>query len=451
MLLSKREKRPLTLILLLVLLAPGMLFAQEQPQQQAVSDSLLQEATLEKIVQYALDHQPMVKQAQADQEIVEATIDGKLADWFPQINFVYNYQHNVDLPVSVIDGRAIQLGVDNTSSLQFTATQTLFNRDVLLASRTANKVRIQAEQQLGATKIDVVVNVSKAFYDVLATTQQIKIGQEDIIRLERSLKDAQAQYSAGVVDKTDYKRAQIQLTNGKATLKANQEALKYKLDYLRAMMGYPPNGTLNIQYDTLAMEGEIAMDTVQALSYSQHIDYKLLFTQRELQKANLKYAWWAFLPTLNAFGAYIANYQNNEFNELYAQRFPNSYFGATLTLPIFQGGKRNARIREQRWTLKKLDWNMVNLENNLTTEYSRALASYKSSLSTYLALKENVVLAEEVYSVIQLQYRSGIRPYLDVTIAETDLRSVRINYFNALYQVLAAKIDVQRALGQINY
>ncbi|WP_254092314.1 TolC family protein [Dawidia soli] len=435
----------------MVLFAPAMLFAQEQTQQPAVSDSLLQEATLERIVQYALDHQPSVKQAEADQEIVEATIDGKLADWFPQINFVYNYQHNVDLPVNVIGGNEIRLGVDNTSSLQLQATQTIFNRDVLLAARTANKVRIQAEQQLSSTRIDVVVNVSKAFYDVLATTQQIKIGQEDIIRLERSLKDANAQYTAGVVDKTDFKRAQIQLTNGKATLKANQEALKYKLDYLRALMGYPPNGTLNIRYDTLQMEGEIAMDTVQALSYNQHIDYKLLYTQRELQKANLKYAWWAFLPTLNAFGAYIANYQNNELSELYGQRFPNSYFGATLTLPIFQGGKRTARIREQRWTLQKLDWSMVNLQNNLTTEYSRAMATYKSSLSTYLALKENVVLAEEVYNVVQLQYRSGIRPYLDVTIAETDLRTVRINYFNALYQVLAAKIDVQRALGQINY
>jgi len=36
-------------------------------------------------------------------------------------------------------------------------------------------------------------------------------------------------------------------------------------------------------------------------------------------------------------------------------------------------------------------------------------------------------------------------------VAETDLRTARINYFNALYQVLASKIDVQRALGQINY
>jgi outer membrane protein len=79
------------------------------------------------------------------------------------------------------------------------------------------------------------------------------------------------------------------------------------------------------------------------------------------------------------------------------------------------------------------------------------LSSYKSNLANYLAQKENVELAKEVYDVIQLQYRNGVRTYLDVTIAESDLRTTRINYFNALYQVLASKMDVQRALGQINY
>jgi len=56
-----------------------------------------------------------------------------------------------------------------------------------------------------------------------------------------------------------------------------------------------------------------------------------------------------------------------------------------------------------------------------------------------------------VYDVIQLQYKAGVKTYLEVITAETDLRSAEINYYNALYQVLASKTDVQKALGQINY
>jgi len=196
-------------------------------------DSPLQSATLDRVVQYALEHQPAVRQAKIDEDITSKVIKGKLADWYPQINFGYNYQHFMDLQSSVIGGNVIRFGVTNTSSAQFTATQTLFNRDVLLAGSTADKVRIQAQQNTSRSKIDVVVNVTKAFFDVLATSQQIKVSEESIVRLERSLKDAYSRYTTGIADKTDYKRATILLRNAQATLKTNRELFKYKQEYLK--------------------------------------------------------------------------------------------------------------------------------------------------------------------------------------------------------------------------
>jgi outer membrane protein TolC len=206
-----------------------------------------------------------------------------------------------------------------------------------------------------------------------------------------------------------------------------------------------------MQYDTLQMENEITIDTLQKLNYSANIDYKILYTQKELQEANIKYSNWALLPSLNLFAAYNLNFQNNSFNELYSKQYPFSYVGATLSIPIFQGGKRIYKIQEQKWAGRRLDVSLQNLQNSLSTEYTRALASYKSNLAAYQAQKENVDLAKEVYDVIQLQYRNGVRTYLDVTVAESDLRTTRINYFNALYSLLASKLDVLRALGQINY
>lgn len=425
---------------------PGGVLAQQNP-----SDSLLQEATLENVVKYALEHQPAVQQALLDEKITEKMVKGRLADWYPQINFVANYQRNIELQSSIIGGEVVRFGVNNTSAVQLNATQNLFNRDVLLASSTASKVRLQAEQNTTRTKIDMTVNVTKAFYDLLATAQQVRIGEEDIVRLQRSLRDAESQYAAGVADKTDFKRATIQLTNGKALLKSNQEQLKYKEEYLKTLIGYPRDQKLNIVYDTMQMEQEVYIDTLQPLNYTTHIEYRMLYTQRELQKANVKYNYWSFIPTLSAYGSYILNYQNNDFSALYNTKYPYSYVGLSLNLPIFQGGKRTAKIQEQKYTLERIDYDLFNLKNNLSTEYTRALAAYKASLANYLALKQNVVLATEVYEVVQLQYKSGIRPFLDVTIAETDLQTMRINYFNALYQVLASKMDVMRALGQINY
>jgi outer membrane protein TolC len=427
------------------------LFSSGATNAQTAGDSVLQQATIESVINYALIHQPEVQQAQADEEIANKVIKGKLADWFPQINFTYNYQRFIDLQTAVIGGNEIRFGVNNTSSAQFNATQNLFNRDVLLASSTASKVRMLANQNTSRSKIDVVVDVSKAFYDVLATAQQVKVSDQSIARLKQSLATAYNRYTSGVADKTDYKRATILLGNAQAERKANAEALNFKQQYLKALIGYPLQAELPVQYDTLQMETEVALDTLQEIDYTQHVDYKILYVQRELQDANVKYSYWGFLPSLSAFGSYMLNFQNDNFGELYDREYPYSYVGATLAFPIFQGGKRTAKVQEEKWRRRRLDLSLIDMKNNLGAEYARALAAYKSNLASYLTQQQNVGLAEEVYEVIHLQYENGLRPYLDVSVAEADLRTTRINYYNALYQILASKMDVHRALGKVDY
>ena len=419
--------------------------------QTTVNDTLLQEVTLKNAIDYAIKFQPQVQQSLIDEQITASTIRSKLADWYPQVNFNYNLQHNFILPSSIIGGNLVKFGVDNTSFGQFTLSQAIFNRDVLLAKRSKGDVQLQSRQATESNKIDLVANVSKAFYDVLATGQQIKVAAENIVRIERSLQDATNQYKAGITDKIDYKRATISLNNIKASKKSNEELYKAKIEYLKSLMGYPETAGLNIVYDSLGMEKEIAIDTFQRPDYRARIEYRLLETQRKLLQSNLMYNKWSYLPSVSANGAYNLNYQNNEFSKLYINNYPNSFAAITLGIPIFQGGKRKANIRTAELELLRSDQDIINLKNAVNTQYAQALAAYKGSLENYIALKENVALAKEVYDVIQLQYRSGIKTYLEVITAETDLRTSQINYFNALYQVLSSKVDIQRALGQVNY
>lgn len=434
------------LVLLFLLLAGGAANGQ-----QPTGDSLLQDASLPNVIRYAIKNQPRVQQALVDEKITDLQVKSRLADWYPQVNFNYIYQHNFQVQTNIIGGNPVRLGVANTSAFQFGATQTIFNRDVLLANRTRNEVRLQARQQSENTRIDIASDVSKAFYDVLATEQQIRVSDENIVRLERSLRDARAQYDAGVVDKTDYKRATIALNNARALRKSNEEALKAKTEYLKALMNYPETGELKIVYDSATLEQEIPVDTMQGVDYSRRIEYQLLETQRRLQEANVQYNRWSYLPSLSANGAYNLNYLNDQFSKLYNSSFPASYAGLTLAFPIFQGGKRKYNLEQSKWQLKRTDLEIINLKNSVNAEYASALAAYKSALVNYLAVRDNVELAQEVYDVINLQYRSGIKTYLEVITSETDLRTAQINYFNALYQVLSSKIDVQRTKGDLKY
>lgn len=414
------------------------------------ADTALYNATLPGIINYALANQPAVKQAGINQEITGLQIKNRLADWYPQVNFNYNYQRNFQLPINIIGGNQVRFGVYNTSGLQLTATQNIFNRDALLASQTKEDVNLVASKQTENTKINLVANVSKSFYDLLATGQQKKITEANIAMLSRSLKDAKARYDAGVTDKTDYQRATIALNNATASLKEIEEAINAKMANLKYLINYPEEKELHIQYDSALLEREIFLDTLQAANYSRRAEYQQLQAQLRLQEANVRYNKWSYLPTVSANGAYIRNFLNDDLTKLYNQGFPNSYAVLTLGFPIFQGGKRknNIMIAEKQVEQTRLD--MVDFVNQAGSEYKTAMARYKSAMANYLALKENVALATEVRRIIELQYREGIKTYLELITAQTDLRAAQINYFNAVYNLLSSKIDVQKAEGSIN-
>jgi len=415
----------------------------------AQNKKTIQNADLKTLINYALENQPAVKQAALNEEITRLQIKNKIADWYPQVNAAYNYQRNFQLPVSIIGGNPVRFGVYNTSSVQLTGTQNIFNRDALLASRTKNDITTVAAKQAENVRITLIANVSKSYYDLLATHQQLKVTNENIALLQRSFKDARAKYDAGIVDKTDYQRATIALNNANASRKEIEEALKAKTASLKYLINYPADETLTLVQDSLVLEHEVFLDTLQALDFAQRVEYQTLQARLRLQEANVSYNKWSFIPSLSANGAYIHNFQNDHFSDLYNHSYPNSYAALSLSFPIFQGGKRknNILIAQRQVTQAKLD--ITDFENRANNEFETAMSEYRANMANYIALKENMDLAADVFRVIELQYREGIKTYLELITAQTDLRTSQINYFNAVYGLLSSKIDVLRAEGAI--
>jgi outer membrane protein TolC len=374
-----------------------------------------------------------------------------LGSLLPQLNLNYLYQHNFQVPTNIINGTPIPLGVGNTSALQFQVAQNIFSQNLYIARASQGDTRLQATQLTTSQRIDVVSNVTKAFYDIISTAQRIEVTQQDIVRLERSLKDAYAQYQAGVTDKIDYKRATIELNNTKADLRSSTLQVRAKTEYLKQLMGYPATDSLRIVYDSAQLEREAFVDTLQRPDYTRRIEYELLQTERRLLEFNVKLAKLAFLPSVSLNAGYNFSYQNSNFGKLYGNNFPASFGQLVVTLPIYQGGKRKADLQAANYRLKRNEWDVYNLRNTINSEYEQAKANYEANYVNYQTLRENLSIAQEVYDVIQLQYRNGIKAYLEVVTAETSLRAARLNYFDALYQLLSTKVDIERSLGIIRF
>jgi outer membrane protein TolC len=409
-------------------------------------------------VSYALRQQPAVRQALLDEEIGRRSIQAELAGWLPQVEATGNYRRNLKLPVAVLPNftdpslpaQVIRIGLNNTSSLGLQANQTLFSNDLLLAARAARYTRQQNAQNTAGFRIEAVVNVSKAFYDILLTGEQIEVLDEAIRRQEKQLADTKAQFQEGLIDVTDFRRASVSVRNAYSARRTTQESLRGKYAALKQLMGVPPNSPLRLTSDSLQLVSETRLDTTEQLAYERRIEVQQLVTSQQLQRLSINYYRMGFLPTLTGFANYVGVYQSQNIRDLYRQAFPTSQLGLDLALPIFTGLRRSQNRKIAELTQDRLTLNLQNLRSQISTEYEQAMGTYQGAHNDWALQQANVVDARETYAITKLQYDEGIKAYLEVIVAENDLRQAQLNYYNALYQVLAAKLEVQRALGSIS-
>lgn len=414
------------------------------------SERLPEHARLQDLIHFALDNRASVQQAILDEEIGEREIASALSGWYPQIAATGAYNYNIKIPTNVIGDQVIAFGQKHSSAVVFQADQQLLNPGLMQAAKAAKYIRQQNAQNTENNRINTVVEVSKAYYDILTSEEQLKIIQENLLRIERQLADAKARYETGIVDKTDYKRAEITLGNTKADQKRVTELLNYKYAYLKELIGLDATQQISLSFEDTSMEHEMLVDTTQIADYNKRIEYQQLQTFKQLQQVNTQYNKWTFLPTLSAFYNYAWDFRDNRFSDLYNRDFPRSVFGLNLNVPIFQGTKRLQEIRKSKLQEERIDWDIINLKNQINTQYEMAMATYKANLNDWTTAQRNMALAEEVYNTIKLQYDEGIKTYLDLMTAETDLRTSQINYLNALFAVLSGKLEVQRALGTVD-
>lgn len=447
---EKRNTSTCVFLLFAFLLSLPMTGSTQAP---VTGNDSIQAFTLDQCIDYALQHQPAAQQALININIAKTSNAISMAGWYPQVNLTGGVSHYLQLPTTFVNSAATggtipqKTGIVNTAIPAVSVTQTIFNPSLIYAVKSAPLYIKQAEQINDSTKIDIVANVSKSFYNLLLTLQQIDVLKEDTTRLGKTLHDAYHQYIAGIVDETDYEQATITLNNSLAQLRQANENVRPQYSILKQAIGYDPEKQFNVVFDTLQMMKQVVFDTTLPLQYTKRIEYQALQTTKGLQKQLTNYYQRAYIPTVSAFYNYDYEFQNADFSKLFNQAYPYSNIGIQFTMPIFTGFARVKNVQKAKLIESLSDWTEINLKAQIYSEYTSALANYKSTYYNMNMLKDNRALAKRVYRVVMLQYSQGVVPYLNVITAESNLITAEIGYINSLYQLLSGKIDLEKSMG----
>ncbi|MDB5030836.1 TolC family protein [Mucilaginibacter sp.] len=415
-------------------------------------------------IKYAYEHQDSVKNAALDVKSAEYKVKETIGSGLPQVNGSISFQDFLKPPATVgpnIFATPIDLNAplvkfpfgavkyNNTYSLQ--ASQLLFSGTFIVGLQAVKTFRELSQRSLVRSKIETNVNVTKAYYQVLVSDEEIKLLDANIAQLKQQLDQTTQQNKQGFVEKIDVDRLSVQYNNLVTNRENVARALILNYQMLKFQMGMAIEEEITLT-DKLAdiKFDQVVSATLDTAFYHNRIEYKLLETNVTLNQLDVKSKKATFLPTVSLNAGYGEVFQENQFRYLYNNMYPNSFVGLNVNIPIFSGGQRSNQLKQSQVNVQKAQNDLYNASNGFKLQASAARITFFNSLQSLNNQKRSRELAQEVLRVSKIKYAQGVGSSIEVTQAQTELENSDNQYIQALYNALISKVDLDKAYARIN-
>ncbi len=334
-------------------------------------------------------------------------------------------------PFRVLDARA-------------SVNQTVFDFSAIRRYQ-ASKVAIEATKADNEGTHDQVTDqVARAYLAGLRAQASLETERANVELSESLLRLAQQQKAAGTGTGIEITRAEVQLANDRqALLVAENDVDRTRLQLLKVIglkLENPVELTDRLSY--------IPMDSVnpsQALATANQHRAELRAQQRREENARLNFSATKLerLPSVSAF----ANY--GDIGASLWSALPTRSIGATVKIPIYDGGRRDARRVESASQFRQESIRTADLHDQIELDVRLAIDSLHSTDAQVKAAEEGLALAEMEVAQAERRYKAGVSNSVEVTDAQTRLARARDNRINALYNYNLARIDLGTATGTI--
>ena len=439
------------------------------------------EFSVRQAVDFAMRNSVQVKNALIDISVQEQTnreltgaaypqINGNLgATYFPKVpvqsfpNFIAQGTYAVleEEGVKNASGQPIvspsdfgiiqaQFGTKYTGTAGVSLSQLLFDGQVFVGLQARGTAMDMARARAGVTQEQIKSNVYKIYYQILVGRRLTQTVDANIDRVSKLLSDTREIFKQGFAEKLDVDRLEVTLTN----LRTDKVKVTNQLDAgllgLKFLMGMPLKDDL-ILTDSISDENlkRDILDTTYA--YSDRKEYQQLTFVEKLGEYNVKRYKLTRVPTVALMGTYSKNAQRNRFDffDWNNPWYTTALVGININVPIFDGFARASRIKKADYELQQTRNLRENLELQIDNEVETSRINLKNALLTVDLQRQNMTLAESVYNTSVKKYEQGLGSNLEITTANTELRTAQANYYQSLYDAIIAKIDYFKAAGKL--
>lgn len=388
----------------------------------------------------------LIHQAESRSAQARAALLPDVESSLSQQNFTRNLEAfgiKIELPIPGFMSQKV-VGPFNTFDARATVTQNLFDFSAIRRFQASRALVSVSEAEGESARDQVASEVSRRYVAALRAEEDVRTVQANITLAEALVKLATDQKAAGTGTGIDITRAQVQLLNERQRLLAAQNARRQAQLELLKSIGAGLDVTLDLTDKLAHASAEtIEADKAVEVAMGNRMDFRAQLKREESARLNHSAIKYERLPSLVGFADYgtIGSSVNNA--------SPTRTYGFSIRLPVFDGGRRDARRGEAASQLAQEQIRTADLKKQIELDVRLALDSLRSAEEQVVVAEEGLDLAEKELEQAERRYRAGVTTSVEVTDAQTRLARARDNRVAAVYSYNVAQISLGQAMGTI--
>lgn len=474
------------------LLGLMMLFALWASGSTRVSAQETERSGLTVLVRTALDSNDQLVAAREAYNLASEQVSEAWGSVMPTVDLNASYQRNLSVPVNFLpaaifdptagpdDYLPVQFGADNQWNSTISVEQPLFKPGVIVALGAAQRFENLQVEAVRGREQSVVTQVRNSYYQLLLAQEQARLTEKSVNRVRESLEETKALNRGGLAADYAVLRLEVELANLEPNLRRAKNAVLQARRSLAVLANYPDHEALEVQGSLAEMDlDDLAENSPEnrailefngaILSYAEipeseletglaraaefRSDLRQFALTEELRRTEMRLEQASYLPEISVFGNYIVSAQDNGSPSFFGrgdgQSATSRALGLRVSVPIFQGLRRDARIDQKRASLREAQASSRQAFRTARSQIRTISEDIEEADLRASGQALAVRQAERGFEIASAQYAEGLSSQLELTDAEVALRQSEFNYAQAVFDYLVARAQFDEATGQV--
>jgi OMF family outer membrane factor len=414
-----------------------------------VGEIKAQEWTLEQSLDTAMQHNRALQIAQNQSAGAALKNQESRSQLLPKVMASADYKYFTQLPYQILPQeafggpsgvyRAIQFGVPHTIMGNLNLRMPIYDPQLMSGIQVSESFQQLTDLQLIRTEEQLYLEVSNLYYNAQIVKNQLAFLQANQVNGEKLERNVRLLYEQKLASRTDLDKVILQNQQLESQIFQLESQQATILQQLKLVIGLPLDQPMDVESAIQIEESEIPNPGLTSDLRIQEIREKMIGQELKAIKNSR-------IPSVNL----VANYGTTGFGyngapESFLDFYPQSFIGAQISFPIFNGSVTSKKIRQKELELSSASLQKSLIADQTQVQYQAALRQQATAKKQIETTQYQIVLAESIYDKSILLQQEGLATLTDILLADQSLRSAQQAYLDAMVEYLKATLELKKS------